>query len=106
MVYDECYFVNDNSTALFSRHKKGLDPSMATMSAETHFGLFNIFNTQNIHRGIYEEKKTNKWNDPYSILGLLSHSNKWSSSTLSYLSIADPLIKGVALLHYYYQKHK
>ena len=44
MVYDECFLLTDNNNALFSQQRKYLDPSLATVSVDTHFSLFNIFN--------------------------------------------------------------
>jgi len=48
-VYDECFFITDNNTRLFTKYAKGLDESMATVSTKTHFSLFNIFNSENLH---------------------------------------------------------
>lgn len=45
MVFDECYMVTDNNTSLFTQFRKFLDPCFSTVSVETHFSLFNIFNT-------------------------------------------------------------
>ena len=45
LVYDECFMISDNNTRLFTQLRRGLDESMATVSVDTHFGLFNIFNT-------------------------------------------------------------
>jgi DNA helicase INO80 len=53
MVFDECYFISDNSTNLFSQQRKGLDASFSNVSVETHFKFFNIFNPLNFHREIY-----------------------------------------------------
>ena len=56
---------------------------MSTVSAENHFGLFNIFNPLSIHQSIY--KDNNKWNSVFPILGLLCSSNGWSTNNMSYI---------------------
>jgi hypothetical protein len=61
-------------------------------------GLFNIFNTINLHR----EAFTN--NSGLGILRLFASSNKISAGELSYLFVADPIIKQVALMHFFERK--
>ena len=79
---------------------------MSTISAETHFSLFNIFNPLNLHRSIYckpSDSKTN-WNCAYSILALLSLSNNWSLNDISFQAVADKMVQTIALMHHYEQK--
>lgn len=63
--------------------------------------LFNIFNPLNLYENIYK----NNGKSGLSILGLLAKGNNWSLGELSYLFVADPLIKQIALMHYYHQKY-
>ena len=74
------------------------------MSVDTHFGLFNIFNTANLHQEIYCSPERKGFDSMFPILGLLASSNDWSVGQLSYLLMADSMIRAVALLHYYSQK--
>lgn len=53
MVYDECFLISDNNTNLFSRQRKDVDVTLSTISVETHFSLFNIFNEKNLHEQLY-----------------------------------------------------
>jgi DNA helicase INO80 len=53
LIYDECFMISDNNTRLFTKQAKGIDQSMITVSVETHFKLFNIFNSLNLHESIY-----------------------------------------------------
>lgn len=46
-----------------------------------------------------------KSNSTFGILRLLIKGNKWSTGELSYLMVADPLIKQIALMHYHHQKN-
>jgi hypothetical protein len=62
--------------------------------------FFNIFNVVNLHQECF------KSNSGFGILRLLTLSNRWSLGELSYLFVADPLIKQIALMHYYYLKHQ
>lgn len=43
-----------------------------------------------------------KGSSGFSILRLLAKSNKWSFGELQYLFVSDPIIKQVALMHFYY----
>ena len=94
MVYDECFLVSDNNTNLFSKQRKNVDISLSTVSVETHFNLFNIFNEKNLHEQIYCQPKDSKpnWSSGLSIIGLLQRSNRWSVSDIAYLAVSDPLI--------------
>lgn len=56
MVFDECFLISDNNTKLFTKQRKLQDVSFSTVSVETHFGLFNIFNEKNLHENIFKEK--------------------------------------------------
>jgi hypothetical protein len=76
--------------------------SFSTVSVDTHFGLFNIFNEKNLHENIFKEKQS--WNSAYSILGLLMRSNGWSYGDISYQAVADRLVQAVSLLHFYSKK--
>lgn len=100
MVYDECFIHSDNMTKLFTKLRKGLDIVYSEVGLETHMRFFNIFNTLNLHRECF------KSNSGFGILRLLSKSNNWSLGELSYLFVADPLMKQVALMHYYYTKQQ
>ena len=90
MIFDECFLISDNNTKLFSKHRKFQDVSFSTVSVETHFGLFNIFNVKNLHENLFKEKQS--WNSAYSILGLLMRSNGWSYGDISYQAVADKLV--------------
>ena len=61
--------------------------------------FFNIFNTLNLHETIFKSKDNKSGG--FGILRLLCQGNKWALSKLSYLFVADPLIKQIALMHYY-----
>ena len=104
MIYDECFLISDNNTALFRRERKGVDASMTTVSVENHYRFFNIFNESNMYEQIYCEKQKN-WQSPFAILGLLAQSNSWSLSELAYLTVADDLMKVVTLMHHYSKKY-
>lgn len=98
--------VTDNNMQLFTKHAKYLDPSMATVSVETHFGLFNIFSEQNLHHNIFDaEPASLSVNKTFSILGLLLQSNKWGVSDLSFMASTDPLMQTVSMMHYYHQRY-
>ena len=101
LIYDECFFITDNQTRLFRKIGK-FDDSMAEVSVDTHMKFFNIFNTESLVRGAYSEKKSNSI---YSALHLLAKGNKWGHGELSWMCVADPVIKQVALLHYYHEKY-
>lgn len=53
--------------------------------------FFNIFNTLNIYENIFKSKDNKS--GTYGILRLLCKGNKWAISELSYLFVADPLVK-------------
>jgi hypothetical protein len=61
--------------------------AFSEVSLKTHMDLFNIFNTQNLHN------ESLKSNSGFGALTLLMKSNKWSCGELSYLFVADKLIK-------------
>ena len=109
MVYDECFLVSDNNTNTFTQQRKGIDVSMSSISVETHFKLFNIFNERSLHENIYGSEKDpslNKWNNSFSAIALLIRSNSWSYSDIAYQAVSsqDRAISTVALLHYYSKK--
>lgn len=54
MIFDECFLISDNNTNLFRQQRKFVDVSFSTVSVETHFSLFNIFNEQNLHDNIFK----------------------------------------------------
>lgn len=62
--------------------------------------FFNIFSTENIHRESLIS------NSGFGILNLLRSGNNWSASQLAYLFVADPVMRLISLLHFYYNKHK
>lgn len=94
MVYDECFLISDNNSNLFSKQRKNVDVSLSSVSVETHFSLFNIFNEKNLHEQIYCQPKEAKtdWISGLSVIGLLARSNNWSMGDISYLAVSDPLI--------------
>ena len=98
IVFDECFLVSDNNTRLFRKLIKGEDAAFSEVGLETHMKLFNIFNTVNLH----EETLNNTKASGLSILRLYAQSNRMSLGELSYLFVADPLIKQIALMHHFY----
>lgn len=98
MIFDECFLVSDNNTAVFSKQRKGVDVSFSNVSIQTHFQFFNIFNEYNLYQSIYSPKSS------FSIIGLLHQSNNFSFSDSVYLSVADKMMTSISLLHYYSQK--
>lgn len=44
LIFDECFLINTNNTSLFTKLVKGRDIALSTISVDTHFALFNIFN--------------------------------------------------------------
>lgn len=68
------------------------------MSFENHMKFMNIFNPSNFRDEFL------KSNSGFGILALLSKGNKWSLNELAYLFVGDPLIKQIALMHYYHKK--
>jgi hypothetical protein len=54
--------------------------------------FFNIFNTLNLHNEIFNHPNK-KIGGGFGILRLLTKGNNWSLGELSYLFVADPLIK-------------
>jgi hypothetical protein len=50
MIYDECFFAGDNHIKLFTQIRKGVDISFSTVSVQTHFKFFNIFNEEYLYR--------------------------------------------------------
>jgi hypothetical protein len=98
LVYDECFLVTDNNTRLFKRLGK-YDEAFNELSFENHMRFFNIFNTKNLYQEAYSQKSN------LSILSLLAKSNKWSFGELSWMHVADPLMKQIALMHYHYERY-
>jgi len=86
LLFDECFLVSDNNTATKKLIRRNRDNSLANISIDTHLKFFNIFNTENLHR----ESQTS--NSGFGILNLLKSGNGWSSSQLSYLFVADPIM--------------
>lgn len=106
MIFDECCIVTDNNTQLFTQHRKFLDPSMATVSADVHFKLFNIFNQANLHHSIYDENPQSlAFSKTFSILGLLMSSNGWGVSDLSFMASTDSLMQCVSMMHFYSHRY-
>lgn len=89
LIYDECFFLSDNKTKLFKKIGR-FDDCYSEISFENHMRFFNIFNTLNLYRGAFDQPNTGSI---YSILGLLSRTNKWSFAEISWLFVADPIIK-------------
>jgi hypothetical protein len=95
LVYDECFLVSDNNIATHKLIRAGVDESMQRISISNHLNFFNIFNTDNLHQ---ESKKSGSG---FGILSILCSSNKWSASELSYLFVADPIMRLVSLAHFH-----
>jgi hypothetical protein len=111
MVYDECFLISDNNTALFSRQRKYRDPCFSTISVDNHFRFFNIFNQQNLHEQIYNPDPVPKGNrnlglKTFSVLGLLMRSNNWSVGDMSFQAVSDKFIQTISLMHYYSHRSK
>ena len=87
LIYDECFLFSDNQTKLYTKLRKGLDIVYCEVGLETHMKFFNIFNVINLHEECFKN------NSGFGILRLLVKSNCWSLGELSYLFVADPLIK-------------
>lgn len=105
MIFDECFLISDNNTRLFTKQRKNVDVSFSTVSVKTHFSLFNLFNEKNLNDKVYNQTETkHDWISGFSIIGLLARSNSWSMGDISYLSVSDPLIQSISLLHYYAKK--
>ena len=100
LIYDECFMVSDNNTKLFKKLGP-YDNCFSEISFENHMRFFNIFNTLNLYQGAFEKASSGSI---YSTLRLISKSNKWSFGEISWLHVADPIIKQIALMHYYYEK--
>lgn len=100
LIYDECFLVSDNNTATQKLVRAGVDESMQRISITNHFKFFNIFHTENLHR------ESLKSGSGFGILNLMCSSNKWSASELSYLFVADPIMRLISLAHFHTQKHK
>ncbi len=98
LVYDECFLITDNCTRLFKKLGP-YDEAFSELGFENHMRFFNIFNSLNLYRESLSQKSN------FSILRLLAKSNKWSFGELSWMHVADPLIKQIALMHYYYERY-
>ena len=72
---------------------------MCSVSVEKHLKFFNIFNEQSLHEGFFTSESS------FGILRLLAASNGWSASDLAYLFCADEIMRQIAMIHYYEQKH-
>ena len=92
MMYDECFLVTDDNTRLFTQYRKNVDVSMSTVSVDTHFSLFNIFNEANLHKEIYSPDKKSNFKSAFPILGLVMSSNNWGVADMSYMAVADKMV--------------
>lgn len=88
LIFDECFLINSNNTQLFTKLVKGRDIALSTISVDTHYALFNLFNEYYLHDRIFNNKSDSFTNNNLSILGLLARSNNWSMSTIAYLAVA------------------
>lgn len=88
LVYDECFLISDNPSRLFRKLGKH-DEAFAEVGIETHMKFFNIFNTGSLYRGAYEQSPSNI----YSAVHLLARGNKWSHGEVSWMCVADPIVK-------------
>ena len=95
IVYDECFIPSDNNTRLYKKLQKGVDISLCEVGIETHMCFFNILNPENLTR------EALKSHSGFASLRLLSCENGWGVSELAYLFVSDPLIKQIALMHFY-----
>ena len=86
LVFDECFLISDNKTRLFKKLGP-FDEAFSELSLENHMKFFNIFNSLNLNTQAFSEKSG------FSILRLLAKSNKWSFGELSWMYVADPLMK-------------
>jgi SNF2 family DNA or RNA helicase len=97
IIFDECFLITDNMTQLFRRVRKNVDNSFVEVGFDTHMRFFNIFNALNMSNEIFNSGKSGS----FGILRLLQKSNRWSLGDISYLFVADPMVKQIALMHYY-----
>jgi len=86
IIYDECLLISDNNTKMFKKIGR-YDEAFSELGVENHMRFFNIFNTLNLYQESFAPKSG------FSILRLLCKSNKWSFGELSWMHVADPLIK-------------
>lgn len=100
LIYDECFMLSDNNTKMF-RKLGHFDACFSELSLENHMRFFNIFNTLNLYQGAFEQTKSGSI---YSTLRLVSKCNKWSFGEISWLHVADPIIKQIALMHYHHER--
>lgn len=89
LIYDECFLLSDNKTKLFKKLGH-FDECFSEISFENHMRFFNLFNTLNLYREAFAQSNTGSI---FSILRLLSRNNKWSFGEISWLFVADPIIK-------------
>ena len=75
LVYDECFLPTDNMTRLYTHIRRDCDPAFSTVSAQTHFALFNIFTEKQISEGS-------------GILNLLMMSNNWGAGDMARMALA------------------
>jgi hypothetical protein len=103
LIFDECFLISDNNLRTFKK-LGSFDESLSSISVENHMRFFNIFNTISLYSEAFNYSKTGSI---YSTLRMLSKSNSWSFGEMSWLHVADPLIKQIALMHFHHQKfHK
>ena len=99
LVFDECFLISDNANRTFTKLRKNLDISFSSVSAKTHFDLFNIFNPSYITEQFFTS------GSGFGAMRLLSASNKWSASELSQLFGGDPIIASISMMHYHARRH-
>jgi hypothetical protein len=100
LIYDECFLLSDNNTRLFKKLGR-FDNCFSELSLENHMKFFNIFNTLNLYQGAFENSRSGSI---YTNIRLLSKRNKWSYREISWMHVADPIIKQIALMHYHFEK--
>jgi len=96
LVFDECFIGSTNSTSHFRKLIRNEGIEYSEVGTETHFKFFNIFNEQYLQENVI---KSGKQGGSLGALRLLMLAHKWGVSDLSYLFVADPLIRAIALAH-------
>ena len=75
------------------------DIAFSQVGIDTHLKFFNIFNARFLHNEFF------KSGGGFGILRLMALSNGWGASDFAYLFSADQIMRLVALMHYYSQRH-
>jgi len=101
LVFDELLLVSDNQNATYRKLIKYEDISLCSLSTESHYKFFNIFNASNLNEGMWRGGPF----ATFSILRLICASNGWGASDLAFLFTTDKLTSLIALIHYYSRKH-